>query len=315
TIQFISFSFWSFVFFTFILGVLSIVGCARQSSNSDLEIPSYRRIPNMWVDKASSNHLEGNFNLQHFQLSQYFKIKETDSIFYPIKSFCDMIDYFDKLGIYKYLHVYIASYDKLPFVPPSFEDKLTLLFCPAQDSTDNIKTYYSITPSGLFDPASDSCKINHARWITKYADNEVKNVLLGNLDLSDNHNHSQSGTYSDTRRISYDYSDIKYLMDEVKYQKDSNGVAVSGIKAIFSSYSSSGQLQKGIFVNRIFVLFEFTTKTKDNNQDSVFYIDDQPHFSQRLPPLKTNSPKILSTDQINQAKGNDNGHLCPPNCP
>jgi hypothetical protein len=267
-----------------------------------------RKIPNMWVDKGTSNRMEGNFNLQHFQLSQYIKADETDSIFYSKEVFYKVMDFLNK-NPYKYLHVNIASYDAGPHVPTGYVGKLTLLFNTAIDCSYDHYPFYSITPSGFFDPTSDSCAIQDDKWIKAYTDDKMPNVLSRNIYYTDPNNHTRDGLFSDTRRISYKYKDITDLIAEIHYQEDTNHIEVSGLRAFFASYSSSGNPKNKNFANRIYVLFEFTTKGS-KNQDSVFYIDDQPNFIHR----KDQDGDITAENDC-ENKGNDNGHLCPPNCP
>jgi hypothetical protein len=303
-------------FYTFICIIGSKHVCLGQANIKDCAavLPILDSVPRMWVDYKQGIGYEANFvNLQNVQLSSYLRnhhqgTQDTKSVFFPIASFRKMLEYFESLGNYSWLHVYIASYGGSGTgpVPAGYENKLTLLFAPSPDNQYD-QTFYSITPSGNFDPKSDSCVIKNSSWIDNYSI-KMNTALINNLvDTPDNYD--RSGHFSDTRRIEYDRNDICQLFTEFNYQKQNNNIDVTGIEALFSSFPNTGRPKDLLFKNRIFVLFEFTQNI--NGKNIVFYIDEQTGFDKRKKPIQTypiTAMKVYMTSV-------DNGHLCPPNCP
>ncbi|HLK27910.1 MAG TPA: hypothetical protein VKT28_04970 [Puia sp.] len=282
--------------------------------------------PNMYVKKEVSIKLEANFNLQHFELTKYSGIDETDSIFFPIDKFGAMIDYFhNQIANLKAIAVHFASYGNGGFcVPKGFNNKITLLFSPI-DATGAEQGLFTITPSGTWDPNSDSCNLttkrwrqhggmdpdNDNNWIDNYNKNENSDILAYNLDPKDEWNFpdkDMNQDISDTRSITYSYSDLQQiLIDEINYQNCLNpNNHVTGIRAFLASFNNAG----AHYNNRLIIQFELTRKN-NNNEDEVFYIDDQPGFNSRGPALKTMDK---DWDKIRLLKGLDNGQLCPPYC-
>jgi hypothetical protein len=304
---------WHLLGFILILCTIFLIGCDNSNISAKTDstkTKTGRKKPNMWVDKGVSNKLEGNFNLQHFQLSEVLKDNETDSIFYPIDSFKVMLDTFRNRAGYKYLHVYIVSYDSGRDVSRDCWGKLALIFHPAISTADDGPPYYSFDSTGKFYKVPTG---RYSKWDNLYSTVKMP-TLIKNLDFNDiSANYSTLHKFSDTRRISYLREDIDSLiMSELKYQYDTNKVTVTGLRAMFASYSPSGNPHfPKHFVNRIFVIYELTTMDS-NQKDSVFYIDDQLGFLNRRDP---DEPVSLEDKNISSGRGVDNGHLCPPNCP
>ncbi|HEY1870148.1 MAG TPA: hypothetical protein VGG71_03775 [Chitinophagaceae bacterium] len=258
-----------------------------------------RPMPQMWVRKELSSRLQGNFNLQHFQLSSLIGTKETDSIFLPIDDLKIMLESFD--STHKYLQVFLACYDAGPDVDEKDKNKLTLLFGTSKSlTTDAPYPLYSIRTNG-----GSGLDPNSERWVTEYMVRKMP-VLSSNIDRNPYDNHcDKSKALINTRRISYDVADILELIETIKYL-DKIPKTVSGFQAVFSSYCFKGKpdAKSPCLVNRIFVIFEFTTKVDGKN--IVFYLDDIPEFEK--PNLK--NKQITPLEML----GVDNGHLCPPNC-
>jgi hypothetical protein len=295
--------------------MLMCAGCGNNSGttkqNSVLS-DSFPPLPKMWIAKDTGIHYEKNFSFQSGQLSSYIGTAETDSIFFPLTAFQSMIAYFKKHfgGGFSYIHIYIASYTPgSAVVPAGYEKKLTLIFAPADANLADLGLF-SITPSGNFDPSSDSCNLKNNDWASHYVNNEMTNVLVNNLDKSDKVNYgscSPTNTISDTRSVKFTVSEIDEFLSEISYQSAQNHITTSGIRAFFASYPAAGRAPANNFKNRIFVVNEYTLKNS-SGMDEVYYIDDQPDFSHR-------AKQPVSPDQCDGLMGSDNGHLCPPNCP
>jgi hypothetical protein len=260
----------------------------------------------MWVAKNDGIGYENNFGSKQFkQLSARMQGVETSSFYYPIKSFRQIMNLVINTP-YKFLQVYIVACDSGSDVDPQLRGKLTLLFHPALDSAEERSPYFTIAADGSI---SEETKAD--RYKAAYEKNKLS-VLNPNLDPTQAYNMSSSGVVSDTKKITYDSSDIADLMREVDYQVKTNGITTSGIEAIFSSYPSTGHPTSHRFANRIFVLYEFTRSVGGKNP--IYYIDDQKDFCYRKDPVKPDNGIKLTSASVDLYSV-DNGQLCPPNCP
>jgi len=255
--------------------------------------------PHMWVPKEVSNRMEGNFNMQHYQLSSMMHVTEADFVFLPRPGFYEMINFFNRTQ-YNYLQVFLASFDAGKDVDENDKNKMTLLFGTSDSlEIDAPFPLYAVRSNGSYEQDPDS-----ERWINEYKTRKMP-VLNTSLvrDPVENYCHA-ANSMTNTRRISYERNYINELMAEID-NLDSHYAWVSGFRATFSSYCFRGKPNDPIcnFINRIFVIFEFTKKA--DGKDVVFYLDDVPGFMDRPAShniIQNRSPFL----------GVDNGHLCPP---
>jgi hypothetical protein len=294
------------LFFTILMISIALLSARKNVAGTDFCPKTKRAKPNMWVAKNDGIGYEKNFDLkQHKQLSDQMQGVETSSLYYPIKSFRQIMNMVINTP-YKFMQVYIVAYDSGADVPLQLQGKLTILFHPALDSAEEGAPYFAIKPDGSIYEEK-----NADRYKAEYEKYKLP-VLKLNLDASQGYNTSSSGVVSDTKKITYDSSDIADLMREIDYQVKTNGITTNGIEAIFSSYPSTGHPKSNRFVNRIFVLYEFTRSVGGKNP--VYYIDDQKDFCYRKDPVKPDNGIMLTPTSVNLYSV-DNGQLCPPNCP
>ena len=261
-------------------------------------------IPHMWVKRELSDEMEHAFSPKHDTLSSHINKQETDSIFYDVRAFRQMLAYFNSLpGIAKF-EVMIASFssESSTSVPSNYGSLLTLIFVPT-DLDFKVLGYFTLPPGATaFDVGS--CKLLPKvakEWIANYK-KQIK-FLVNELDTTDRSNYPggviQTGQISDTRSISYPFSNLLEIDTEINYQATfpppSHRIITTGIKAFFSAYS----FQADGLANRLLVQFELT---KDVN-NKVYHLEDTYDFKHRHP-----YPKFTLYD---------NGQLCPPasGCP
>ncbi len=225
-------------------------------------------------------------------------------------------------GTIEKLRIYFAAYDKNYPYPANgvsqpyknAKDRtLLLFFCPV-DATDSELNYYIISPDdSLVYYLPDSVARD---WADYYLDMDVYglNGLVTTIERNAKENYiGYPNFFSDTRCITYGFdSIINVLQNERKYQMDQNSKRVTGIEADLAAYTEKGinGLREGFSINaykdRLIVQFEYLEKDS-TGRSKIFYIDTLPDFNQR---------KILSgVSHPKQILSNDNGQLCPPNCP
>jgi len=271
-----------------------------------------RPLPDMYVPKKDGIKRQANFILKSFFIEQGLRIDQIDSIFFPVKSFIDMIRYFENSIDYKYLNVVFATFSKKsnPKVPKDWENQMTILFQPLEGTSSN---YYLIPDNGVFDPV-DSKLPNEIskKWIDNYKIYTMASFIntINKKDPENHKNNQASEPFSDTRSIMYCKEDIQQLIDEINYQDsihDPNNTGkkyVTGLMAYFSSYDRHGN-DSHKFKKRLIIQFEFTTNDKE-----VFYIEDDANFANTRSPKKHVCPEPF--EKAPDLLSYDNGQICPP---
>lgn len=290
-----------------------------------------KTIPKMWVIKQAGKKRKKWFKDgdpahpgqgKHKLLSDYLKKPETESIIYPVKTIQDLLDKTETENPgYPVLKIYFADYNKVgsPIsIPDDHDGTLTIIFAPAAADYSDFGTYYVIAPN---DSVYAIPKATKDEWTKHYKEHKVP-ILNKTILLSNEENRSTvDGIYSDTLVIIYNKSDFENIAGssdngEIKYQSAMNSVDISFIRVDFAAHTNKGiyspilspQYGRNVFHNRLFLQFEYLLK----NRHTVFYIDDQDDFPDRL-----NIGGIGTSSLSGQKKSLltfDNGQLCPPTC-
>lgn len=281
---------------------------------NSIDAQGSRGLPSMFVKKDVGKMFEQNYiasGSKYDLLSSYLKTKkETKSIFYSRDAFISLITYFESLKpAPAYVRVFIASYSQSGAdVPLGWENQLCLLFCP-EDKAEKSLGYFMISDHDFkFQLINDQTA---AEWIKNYTDGEKMKILTGNIPHTNDN--LFNGTVSDTRSIKYTQDDFDQLLIEIRYQRDTLNIPVSGIQAFFAAYNSAGDYVTGKFKNRLLVQFEFMKKIA--GADQVFYIEETPRPSSFKRTKKNLKPQsLLNNLSIDRMFSEDNGQLCPTFC-
>ncbi|MBS1575681.1 MAG: hypothetical protein JST09_10300 [Bacteroidetes bacterium] len=251
---------------------------------------------------------------------------------YPMSAFKDLTDKI-KSGIMAdevvdSIRIYFAAFNEntsssLAFMEGISDKQVVFIFAPKFKKTSNSAPATERDYFVLSQVNSAANKISVQRkedWINYYY-SEILNTQAGlntTIDNADDNNKIDEKTLSDTRSVSYKYSDFtEFLCDEVNYQNTMPNIKVKikKIKICFAAYPITGigsspnyPRDEDNFKNRLIIQFEYI---KNNNS---FYIDDAPGFSRRHRTTVLMYNK-LSGKKFDIDKGFDTGNLCPPNCP
>ena len=282
-------------------------------------IQAQRDVPKMWVSKDVSRNRMDLFTTKKQILDLAIGGQHPDKYFFTIASVKDLIKQIEsnyKVTRGQALNVYIAAcdndQDSTSPVGTMKKNQLVIIFAPAIKSKrvyHDIGTYYTIN---ITDYSVHAIPVKDKNaWVGNYINNIVGDKTRGLAStIADSRENYTGQTLSDTRSLSYLYSDFKdFITTEREFQDTSSTEPITGIDLCFAAYPDTGigcnyyGYPLTDFKNRLLLQFEFTKKR--GATDEIFYIDDLGGFENRSRDGLCNKVSL----------GGDNGQLCPPNCP
>jgi len=299
------------------------------STRSFGQCPSdLRKVPFMWVPKEKSVERKLWFRFGKLPSGLFSKLDILNQATYPIRhplnyvydtaSFNSLIQMMmDDYGQIDGLRIYFATHD-VSYEPDGgfidsriFPDKQLVVIYAPTDGRNDLGNYYFFGtdkyPHQFKRTIAGTTDELKKRWIDKYQTNEAEAGLQLTLDPMA-HENMMGNKLTDTRSISYCFSDFKdFIQSERRYQNNigSTPMGIDSIEVAFAAYSDAGAERfpnPTWFKNRLHIIFEF------KSLGSTFYIDDSKDFQCRL--------NVGIATSGCATKGGDNGQLCPPyNCP
>ncbi|HRI20950.1 MAG TPA: hypothetical protein PLA68_08340 [Panacibacter sp.] len=271
-------------------------------------------LPDMYVDRDAATERKASFIVKSQFLLIDNKIDTKDSIFFPEKSFSDMLHHFAKLSTEPVgLRVVFAQFPENTsgHVPENWENQLTILFSPIVAGNHDTEFYF-INDHGNFNPTDNKLSNAEAKlWISNYENNIIP-TIKNTINDDDDKNYisiENRRILSDTKSIDYCAAAIKQFADEIKYQNNIHNDQnfITGVRCYFCAYGKRGiTLQDGSrhYKKRLIIQLAITTKDEE-----VFDIDT----TNRKPKL--NACPLAEKVLPKFSSAYDNGQLCPANCP
>jgi hypothetical protein len=274
--------------------------------------PTKVYLPHMYVDDAIGTRDEKNF-FPFAKMLSTSTFSETDSIYFPIQGFTEMITTISGLHRIEYLDIY-------PVVRRS-TGKLDLLFAGVDSDCNDIAYFHLNEDATTWPQNGDYVSASDASdWQDLYYTSVVRQ-LNQTLDETDPVNHigrlRKTPLYN-TLHLSHFITDFKELLDEVTYQSklpSPRNRNFDGIKAYFAAKPSVPKGNREAYGNRLYILFEYTIGRK------VYPIDKDGRTAPaaNLPdPTKCPASFFFQKDTsykiVNGILSNNNGQMCPPAC-
>jgi hypothetical protein len=282
--------------------ILLVAAMSCNQSTKSPQRPPNPDLPHMWMPQEASQGDEGTFLI----FNQILKgintgHKETDSIYFTLTAFQKLITTCQNLPDIAYLDMY-------PVVPPG-GDTLYLMFIPKNHAYRSLG-YYKLTANAIDFPQTGDVltSSDSATWHRNYLD-RISNLDI-HLSTQDSYNYRDCKMDSSSQRkpsntwyVHHCFSDFTEFLDEVRTQKDSNGVDITGIKVFFATKPPHAPSANYSLSNRLYVILEYTVN--DPVPGTVYYV----------PKGDRNWPgPCLPIAQCPDEKGGNNGQMCPPTC-
>lgn len=300
--------------------ILAATICTDSIAQNCTGLPAPIPLSLMFVDKASSNERTLEFSGKpkaKFEALRTFNGSQDLFVMYSRRAMDDLIALINKgRGI----RVYFARYNKCDqsTLPSTVsENKLVLLFATDPKKGFPPSVYYflndDIKDTKVYKVEPD-CAVT---WIDDY-NNNVQPELVKNLAASnDNKDPRFPGKFFDTKSILYEKDNVvSGFTTEEAYQLAKHTINITGYKVSFSSYTIDGDQNKR-FSNRLLIQFDYI-----DDKGNPVNLEKQPDFECRLDAalIKYNhftkaKLKGLTLQQKLALYSQDNGQLCPTNCP
>ncbi|HVS95781.1 MAG TPA: hypothetical protein VHE54_04820, partial [Puia sp.] len=250
---------------------------------------------------------------------------ETDSVFYTISGFQQMIAAFDALP-------HVGFVDICPVADPATR-KLTVVYIPEDSDCNPLGYFYLPANAAAWPQNGDALTASQYQdWVNAY-ESTAAAWLLPSLDKDDPDNYVNGNTLTampNTLHLSHKIRDLDELSAELTYQTKELKNPITGIAAFFALKPANTPGAEFGPSNRLYILLELTTDDS-NGKHLKYYISTAGRQIQHSDPPQPGVCYVTAPLSISDSKhpgrrrqekdtsafkagGNDNGQLCPPTC-